>query len=165
MRSRSFTLCMAALLLAAPGLASAEFTGPGKTTAYASSNSPVGGLASGAPSPVAALSIVQGKSKRVLDIAATMFVQSGAAVGPVLTVEVNGFDVEPTAGAVTGIGELCSGSCTVSGNWWLDLDKAEIAHPGLYLGQELQVVLRAYDGLSGGGQNFTATLSAKMEKK
>ncbi len=57
--------------------------------------------------------------------------------------------------------------CTVSGTWWLDLDAAEVAHPGVFIRQPLTITLLG-GTVPGAGVPFVpgdASMSAVLEKK
>ena len=58
----------------------------------------------------------------------------------------------------------CTGACTLTGTWWLDLDAAELAHPGMYINRPLTVTLIGGDfGVI--EFNGRVTMSVHMEKK
>jgi hypothetical protein len=61
------------------------------------------------------------------------------------------------------IGQKCNGSCSLSGTWWLDLDAAELANPGMFVNMPLVVILSP--GSTNAGIFGTATLTATMQKK
>jgi len=142
--------------------ASADFTGPGKNAAYASAE---GSSFPFSETTILAASIEKGKAGRVLDISSNIEVTNGASDPISMLVFVNGFPVAPTnhnfgawAGACTTLG------CSVGGNWWLDLDAAEAAHSGVFIGQPLVVTVDTYQN-GPGGQSYTSTLAVKMIKK
>jgi hypothetical protein len=52
--------------------------------------------------------------------------------------------------------------CAMVGTWWLDLDAAEAANPGMFIGEPLLIELNA------GSSNptvATASLRARLQKK
>ena len=58
-------------------------------------------------------------------------------------VKANGIAMEPTdfAGEPRIVSSECKGECSVSGTWWLDLDLAEQAHPGMFVNVPINVTL------------------------
>lgn len=163
MRIVILSVSLAALAFLAPSHARAEFTGPGKNSAFASAD---GSAFPTVPTPIAAVAIQQGKSKRVLEIAATTQVVNATPGIGTFYVQVNGVNVEPTNGGILALAQHCDSTCAISGNWWLDLDAAETANPGTIVGEELQVVLYGYNNFIGGPfVPYTTTLSAKLVKK
>ena len=109
-------------------------------------------------------SLVKGKKKRVVAIEATLATNSGASGVLHLLPTVNGVAVQGTI-----VNEPCDPSlvhCAATGTWWLDVDAAEAANPGLFVGELLEVEL--VGGVLAGGDSDasgTATLSVRMVKK
>jgi hypothetical protein len=158
---------------AAPTFAAS--TSPGKASVFASSTGVP--LAPGF-SPLLAATIVKGKKKTVLAVTA-MYTDGPYAPTPVvkrvlgLSVSVNGVLMQPSGspqGAVIdcGFANPPPSACAVSGTWWLDIDAAETANPGVFYGQPLVITLTGGD-LSGGVligvQSMDASLSAVVQKK
>jgi hypothetical protein len=136
-------------------------TSPGKNSAFESAS--LTNLST-APAPLLTATIAKGKKKRVLAIEASLTTDSGAAGVLEIRPFVNGFATEGQAAQVTCAPSLLH--CTVSGTWWLDIDAAEVASPGLYVKQPLVVVLQG--GVLPGGDSdisATATLSVRVESK
>jgi hypothetical protein len=79
----------------------------------------------------------------VLEIATTLGATPSAPVILVVSVSVNGVSVEPGPGWNTG--QDCSANnavaCGVSDTRWLDIDAAEAANPGMFIGQPLTVTM------------------------
>jgi hypothetical protein len=78
---------------------------------------------------------------------------------------VNGWGVEPFARSVA---YCTNGLCdSTSGSWWLDLDAAEAAHPGVFIGQPLLIRLIGGEISSSIDSNgeWNAALSVQMLKK
>ncbi len=150
------------VLLVSPGFAAS--TSPGKSSAYESSN---GNVLSTSDATLLTATIAMGRSKSVVEVTATVHYDVGVVTTePTLTVTVNGVTAQPTTGGFyTNINQRCSAACTVSGNWWLDLDAAEAANPGMFVGKTLSVHLIGREGLGGGGETYMATLAARMQKK
>jgi len=153
--------CSLAFAAGASPPALADSTSPGKESAFES--------ASIAPLPVGdgvllTASLVKGKKKRVVAIEATLATNSGASGVLHLLPTVNGVAVQGTI-----VNEPCDPSlvhCAATGTWWLDVDAAEAANPGLFVGELLEVEL--VGGLLAGGDSDasgTATLSVRMVKK
>ena len=160
-RLATATVC-AALALgvdALPGFAAS--TSPGKSSAFESGS--LSPLASGFPT-LATARIAKGKKKKVLSIEASLVTASGAVGILELRVKVNGVAAE--GGAVN---QSCIASvprCTLVGTWWLDVDAAEAANPGVFVKQELDVALEG--GVQAGGDSdigADVTLSVQMESK
>jgi len=114
---------------------------------------------------LAQLSLQKGVSGRVLEVVATVFQPRGSQRIDVFTPLVNG--VAFMNGA-TDSSIDCPGSpgtsCPVTLMWWLDLDSAESAHPGLIIGRPLNVKLDALD-TSGIGLSVTTNMAARLEQK
>jgi hypothetical protein len=55
--------------------------------------------------------------------------------------------------------------CTITGIFWLDLDAAEDAHKGMFLGQPLDITLSAGACNSGGGVITHATMVGQLLEK
>jgi hypothetical protein len=120
--------------------------------------------------------IAKGKKKRVLTVQAMM--TNGASAPSVLPIVLslqplaNGVAMEPTSGggaqgAVVdcGFSTPPTAACTVTGHWWLDLDAAELAHPGTFIGKPLEITLTGGTLAGGIGTPVDVTLSAKLETK
>ncbi len=63
---------------------------------------------------------------------------------PSIRPTVNGVDMELINGAGLGVDfsqECGTTFCTLTGMWWLDLDAAEAAHPGMFKGRPLNIAL------------------------
>src|SRR5262245_25239871 len=132
-----------AFMFAAVTPARGAMTLEGKKASYKSLTGVA--IPQGPPVTVATLAIEKGKKKRVLEVDATIVETSNVATGIGLIVEVNGVAMEPT-GATYQVIEGCSASlinCTVQGTYWLDLDQAEAANPGVFINQPLVITLQA----------------------
>ena len=128
------------------------------------------------------VTIPRGRKGRVLKVEAT-FQANINVVGPNVcpnqpkSVElfpvVNGVGLEPSSfitahnNCAPCSDAFCLLGCGTSGNFWIDLDQAEAAHPGLFIGQPLNVVLIARSfGNAGGCQLLTsASMSAELVTK
>lgn len=109
--------------------------------------------------------IGRGKARRMLFIQGSLGYNGtdGFVIGVVPTV--NGIGVEPFARSVAYCtDQLCD---TASGSWWLDIDAAEAAHPGMFVGQPLLVRLIGGEISASIDVNglWNASLSVQMTKK
>lgn len=148
------------LSLALAGLAHADATtSPGENSVYVSqlnasiehSGTPINGT------------IARGKSKAVLEVDVSVTDLSGINRAVAARVTVNGVSLEPSSGfdAVAN----CSGGffCTLGSQWWLDLDAAETAHPGLFRGKALNISASIFSAAA--TSTADVSLRARMEKK
>jgi hypothetical protein len=162
MRSFAALVAGGALALAwgAPP-AFAASTSPGKSSAFASGSlSPLGAN----PTTLLTATIAKGRKRRVLAIEATVGTESGAA---------GVLEMRPLVNDVAADGPIVSVACqptlvhcSMTGTWWLDLDAAEAANPGVFVKQPLEV--RLVGGtLAGGDPDISAygTLSVRLESK
>ena len=151
-------LFMLGVLVTKP--ARAASTSPGKNSAFESSD--FGGFGDIPTQAVTLLtaSIVKGKKKSVLVVEATLSAGGGVSGTLALAVDVNGVEAEPH----NFVSQGCSGACAVTGTWWLDLDAAELANPGVFIKQPLTVTLKGGDGGSPESDG-KVTMSVRMQKK
>jgi hypothetical protein len=160
---------VAAAALGLPLMASSsnalESTSPGKSSVYAQEN--FVGLSDAGFLQELGATISKGKPKRVLavEVSVQFDGQHFADILPSMTVVVNGVGMIGGDGGV--VTEECAAGrqCVLVGTWWLDLDVAEAANPGLFNKVPLDVGVLMKDdnglGLGAGG----ITLTARMEKK
>ena len=66
--------------------------------------------------------------------------------------------------AIDGPPESQYGTAAVSGVWWLDLDEAEAAEPGAFVGRPLVVEISQLCSPLGGGDPFQVTAVAQQTK-
>ena len=79
-------------------------------------------------------------------------------------VTANGIQMEPTDFAGSSmIQGPCEFDCTLSGTWWLDLDLAEKAHPGMFVNVPISVKLQS-DAI-GSTLSYTMSVTATLMKK
>jgi len=116
---------------------------PGKTAVYASTAAAVIG---DPPVTIVTATIAKGKKKRVLEVDLLVVLTGGPEGAGILSLapRVNGLAVmEPTnAGTTKTATDACLEgplACTVSAQYWLDLDAAEAAHPGVFSKQPLVI--------------------------
>lgn len=172
--SRIAVTCALAIVMSATASMAAS-TSPGKNSAFESSSA----LLVGPGSTLLTASLEKGKKKTVLAIEASY---TDAAYSPTaatarvlgLTVTVNGLGVQPnpvapyTVNTDCGFTDTPPAACTVTGTWWLDIDAAETASPGLFVGQPLSIALVGGDlslGALVGVQPMDASLSVRVTKK
>lgn len=157
-------LAFAAVLVLVASIASAE---TGKSSVFASGT--LIALPDGPTGPATLLSgtIAKGKKKNALHVSADMQVDLTNPSLPFLSVNVNGVPANgPTVETDCKFGG--DQRCTLAGNWWLDLDAAEAAHPGMFVGKPLLVELVGGDGTFSPpfpGLAIGATLNVLMVKK
>jgi hypothetical protein len=163
---------LAAAVLAAMALgaahARADGTVSGKTAAAASitEQSPLGTWPMDPLNDtLLTATIMRGKRHRMLFIQASLDYNGtdGSLIGILPTV--NGWGVEPFSSAVAYCtNQLCD---TAAGSWWLDLDAAEAAHPGVFVGQPLLVRLLGGEISSSADTNglWDASLTVQMSRK
>jgi hypothetical protein len=148
------TLAFAAILLwLSP--ASAE-PSPGKSSAFAFGDDVVLPDGPTGEATLATAVIAKGKKKHALVIEAAMQVNTSVGVAlPSLRVEVNGVAaVGPTVGLDCKNENLI---CPLSGSWWLDLDTAEAANPGVFVGEPLTVELK------GGANTYAPPIASQAD--
>ena len=172
MRTSAVKICSAALVaLFMLGLLGARptraaSTGPGKKSAFESSDFGIGDI----PQAVATLltaTIAKGKKKNVLVVEATL--SSGASSISsylILGTTVNGVEMEPGYPNPNFVLQSCGGGlCTLTGTWWLDLDAAELANPGVFINQPLTVTLRGGEASAAPQSDGRVTMSVRLQKK
>lgn len=149
-------------LVSAQGSWADSDTSPGKNAVYRSQS----GVAVGtAFAQLTSATIQKGKKKRVVEVDLTLIDTGNSAgvigVGPLI----NGLALvmEPTATHLQLAD--CPGTtnrCTATGQFWLDLDAAEAAHPGVFINQPLVIELWGFGDVAFTGM---ASLRAHLEKK
>jgi hypothetical protein len=148
-------------------------TSPGKNAAFEAATGNV--LTVYLPKLTA--TIEKGKKRTVLAI------EAGYTDGPYapiygvrslgLGVTVNGVAIQPNPASAQqnvidcGLTDTAPAACTIVGTFWLDIDAAEAANPGVFVGQPLSIVMSA--GHVGGGpppaNPMDATLTVRVQKK
>ena len=138
-------------------------TSPGKSAVYVSqSGVPVGTTFT----QLITGTIQKGKKKRVVEADLTLIDSGNSAgaigVGPVI----NGLALvmEPTTTHIqlADCPSLSLNRCTATGHFWLDLDAAEAAHPGVFINQPLVIELWGIGDVAFTGM---ASLRARLVKK
>lgn len=175
-KHRGFALVTAlgiVLSLTTTGLAATYSTSPGKNSAFEAST----GEALTVYGSKLTATIAKGKKKTVLAI------EAGFTDGPYspiygvrvlgIGVAVNGVPVQPNPAAAEqnvidcGLTDTPPATCGVVGTFWFDIDAAELANPGMFVGQPLTVILSAGD-VSGGpfpANPMDASLSVRVQKE
>lgn len=160
MRNRIMGAVLVSLLALAPNMARADASStPGKFAA-AVSQSEVDLLQGGTVSG----QLEKGKKKRILKI--TGRTDPEGMHGYLRSyITVNGIAVEPLEGLYGDqAATYCTGGypCLINATWWLDLDAAEAAHPGMFINVPLNVVMTAYASVLVQGR---MSLMAELIKK
>jgi len=173
MRTSAVKICSAALVaLFMLGLLGvrptrAASTGPGKKSAFESSDFSGGGDIPAGVSPLLTATIVKGKKKNVLVVEAMLSTGASSSSSYLyLRTDVNGYEIEPLSGGSSEVLTDCNGTpCTLTAAWWLDLDAAEAAHPGVFINQPLTVTLRGGEGSPSPQSDGKVTMSVHLQKK
>lgn len=119
--------------------------------------------------------LAKGNKKKVVTVDATITSGMPVPMPMILSMgaTLNGVAMEPT----TGVYMDCAGTamtpwfggplagCTVSATFWLDLDQAETASPGTFIGLPLTVVLVGGDASGMGGPPVSASMNVRQEGK
>jgi hypothetical protein len=175
-RRRGFAAATAlglVLSFANSGAAATYSTSPGKNAAFEASTAvPLTVYGSKLTA-----TIEKGKKRTVLAIEAGYTDGPYGPIGGVraiaIGVTVNGIAVQPNPASAEqhvadcGLTDTPPATCTVVGTFWFDMDAAELANPGVFVGQPLTVVLSAGD-VSGGAfpaNPMDASLSVRAQKK
>jgi hypothetical protein len=160
--------------VSATGVASADSISPGKKAAFVSSTGVLTTY-----TIQASAGIEKGKRNTVLAIEASY--SDGASYPTVagmrvlgMQVSVNGVYAQPNPFGsyqfLTDCGYVDNDpvACSVTGTWWIDIDAAELANPGLFVGQPLTVNLIAGDLAAGalvGVVPMDTSLTVRVQKK
>jgi len=145
-------------LAAVPGVRADETLSPGKNAAYTYLTAvPI----TTGYAEVAQVELVKGKGKRILeaDVQLTDTLEIADAIAAY--VSVNNIHMMPQQNTIP-VMTSCNNAhenCTISSNFWADLDELELANPGMFKNQPL--VFRIY-GITGGGASANASLSVRV---
>jgi hypothetical protein len=138
-------------ITASANIAHAATTSPGKTAVYASTAAAVIGSP---PASVLTATISKGVKKHVLEIDVSAVLTGGPVEVGALTLAptVNGLSIaEPTDGGTTVSAiTICvygPEGCSLSLQYWVDLDAAEAANPGMFIKQPLVIDVKAGWGI------------------
>jgi hypothetical protein len=158
-----------AVAIAATEATADQSISPGKEAIYASASNVAIPTGFYGPSILSG-QILKGKRRRVLEITMTFSnFATSSALQTSARATVNGLYAEPTyPGNGTGWGSYqnCQpvGICTTTSRAFLDIDAAELAFPGLFVGQPLNVAMAAFQDGSPGVLVY-AVLEARLQKK
>jgi hypothetical protein len=167
----SVPLCIAACLSLAPLAWADATTSPGKNSVFVSA-----GNLTLPPQRVDAIlakaTITKGRKDTVIAVEAMVSKvgSTGFPVSVIIFPMINGVPVEPVRG--DGIAEVnCPAAtsradyCSTTGTWWLDIDAAEAANPGMFIGKPLAIELEGAESTGNGDSGEIATLTARVQKK
>jgi hypothetical protein len=157
MRTATGVIAVLLTILCVSSASAGGSTSPGKNSVYASADAPAGGTYSTAVTGT----IEKGKKKTVIeiDVMATSIYPAGGGI--IVLAKVNDLHPEPIIQALDHCAEGVL--CTVSGQWWLDVDAAEMLMPGKFVGQPL--VIDGQVAASGGITDARVSLRARVRKK
>jgi len=147
-------------LLALPAHADVA-SSPARTTA---ARSAVGLDLSGWPS--INVQLYKGKRRTMLVVHGGVAVTTApGGAWLIVSVKANGIAMEPTDSlGDSKIQTPCQPACSLSGTWWLDLDLAEVAHPGMFINVPIDVTLQGQTVLTT-TQTYKMSLMATLVKK
>jgi len=169
----SVPLSIAACFFLAPLAWAAGTTSPGSNSVFVSASNLT--LLTGSTSLLTG-TITKGKRKTVVAVEG-MLTGIGSSAGPrveEIWPTINGIVVEPkfkstpdpdTAQVNCPTITSSSGFCTTTGTWWLDIDAAEAANPGMFIGKALNITLMGAEVKGNGDNGLEATLTARVQKK
>ncbi|HEY2775000.1 MAG TPA: hypothetical protein VGK20_13215 [Candidatus Binatia bacterium] len=157
-------LMVAALVLALPVHASAVTTSPGKTSVAATETGALDAIGDMVPVTV---TLAKGKPKQLLMINVAVSIGGDPSLPALYTiVTVNGTAVSHPGVQINQCNTASFQYCTITTTNWVDIDAAELAGPGLFVGQPLTIVVTGGNNISAGtGLGFTATVTATLVKK
>ena len=168
MNCRQIAIVVLMAVSASQALATMSTTSPGKTAVFGSEDA--GSLSLSGSTGGLSGTISKGKRGRVLQLAASLSVAGDPAVSSIyLQPFVNGTSFNPLQGLSYYTGQCDTAAatdCTISITAWLDLDAAEAAHPGTFIGKPLSI------GVYGGafafgvsGLAYRTSFAAELVKK
>ena len=139
-------------------------TSPGRNSVFGSGTGTLN--VDGEIAPLAG-TIQKGKSKKVLRLTASLGINGSPTLnGVFLRAFVNGVAFEPAVFYQQQCNPSNGNACTVSGTFWLDLDAAEVASPGVFLGKPLNLTIEGGNPDSvGEGVLYKASFAADLVKK
>lgn len=148
---------LAGLIAFAPHAVRADgTTSPGKKAVYVDQTGETVSTVSAALTPALTATIEKGKKKTVLEIDLTITDIVRTSMGMGVAPFVNGFsDVvlpHPGTNIQNFVLTTCDAStwvkCTTNGHFWVDIDAAEAAHAGMFVGQPLVIEMQALADVS-----------------
>jgi hypothetical protein len=160
-------LCMVVLALSASTVGATD-TSPGKSSVFASG---YGFTLAEFPGNTLSGTISKGKKKTVLVIHTMIHSTPGVPVHLIGTVSVNGQPTEPKMGLGGFIsGQDCRANnsigCTLTDVRWFDIDAAEAANPGAFVGLPLVIDFSGgvLNGAGAGAIGFSS-MTVQVQKK
>jgi hypothetical protein len=149
-------------------------TSPGVNSVFVSSSG-LGLPTSTGPTTLLTGTITKGKHRTVVAIEGmltTIGSNQGQRVDQIWPT-INGVIVEPKFGGEPHVAEVncptmtfpSTSFCTTTGTWWLDIDAAEAANPGMFIGKALTITLMGAETTGNGDSALSATLTARVQKK
>jgi hypothetical protein len=168
----SVPLSIAACLSLAPFAWADGTTSPGKNSVFVSASS-LTLPSTGDDSTLLTATITKGKKKTVVAIEG-MLTKIGSLTGPRIEriwPTINGILVEPGESGEPDVAQVNCPTinltlfCTITGTWWLDIDAAEAANPGMFIGKALTIRLMGEEITLNGDSSLAATLTARVQKK
>lgn len=104
---------------------------------------------------VISLQLDKGKRRRIVFVHGTLSTNVTGTIA--LNAEIQGVALKPTF-----VSQTCSGPCSVSATWALDLDEGEAAHPGYFMNLQLFVEVTAFSDPPAPGEiSFSTTMVKK----
>jgi hypothetical protein len=140
-------IVLAIWLAFGPPLVSAQTvnTSPASRKAVALSSTSFSIPNNPASAPTFTVTIQKAQKKSLILLQVSLVAHANADATFVLVGRANGIDMEPM-GAIPHHCATPTGDCTISANWWLDVEAADAAHPGLFVNQPVSIsVLAAID--------------------
>jgi hypothetical protein len=158
--------CVLSLLLALVGAAASAQVTAGKNSAFVTESGLTLNDGPTGVAPLLQVTLPKGRKKSVIAASGTLQVDVSAPSLPSLEVHVNGV-VAMGPVVSTDCKYIAVTRCTLAGSWYLDLDLAELANPGVFIGEPLVVELVGGTNTYSPPNTATAAagLSVQMVKK
>jgi hypothetical protein len=161
-------LCLAAiattLLSPVAAYAAPVTTSPGKNAVHSAESNVLNGSGD-----IVTLTgtIEKGKKKTVLEIEASVSVAGSASLNAVyVSATINGYFPANPYFSTTHCNSANAQLCTITQTFWLDIDAAEAANVGAYVGQPLNIIVAGGNqAFAGAGLNYNASFTARVVKK
>jgi hypothetical protein len=150
-------------LVTAPAARADETLSPGINAAYTYLTAiPI----TGSYVQVAQVELVKGKKNRILEADVQLTDTLEIADALAVYVSVNGVHMMPGQNNIP-VMTTCNSAyenCTISSNFWADLDELELANPGMFKNQPLVFAIYGIDG-GGATANNSLSVRVRMVKK
>ena len=159
-----FTVLLVVLAFGATPASGQSSTG--KQAAFASATGITLNDGNTGVAPLLTVELLKGKKKSAVAVEGALQVDISQPSLPSLEVHVNGVSANGPA-VSTDCKFVAVQRCTLAGTWWLDLDVAEAASPGSFVGKLLTVELIGGANTVAPPTNPTAdvTMTARLVKK